>query len=376
MAKAPASKQTLKHAIVLIHGAGRYGVWETKNNKRVYKPDVDGWFDRVEATLRRIHEAVRKTVPYALPFDDKFEFVRINYDSIFQRFRQDWADQAKSWGKLGPEFSLFGLGKTETDSITKFLKSADSDNFGWNNALDLILYLAPTVREAVDSEVIDQLSTKLGQDTGKKFRRWSVIAHSLGTAVFHHAYPRWMKLANDKPPGGPEVVCMVSNLAQLVRFEDVDPYQSALRPGPSPSPATYVDCRHDFDLIARIAPFEPQWPPENFTANFVQRRVSKIYPGDEISEWPRTAFGAVQLPHEISHYMIQPEIVAELWGPLFEYTEDPASMRAAAAAILPKAAEDVLHYELTAVVEEQLQKIKGLIDEKAVIQILTDYFGG
>jgi len=367
----------LKHALLLVHGAGRYGKFEvdSKGNK-TWKPDTKGWFASATKTLEAVFDIAKAPAGKTEAFGDLFEVVEISYDRIFEQFRQDWISQAKQWEVLGPELKFLGLDQKTIQSVRKFLKSGEEDNFGWNNVLDVVLYMAPTVRAQVNAEVMKQVGA-VGSALGKKYSKWSFIAHSLGTAVIHDAYPSWVG-GRSVPPQGPQIVCSLSNLSRLLNGKTSGPHNKVMQPGQDPNPQSYIEGRHDLDFIAQILPFEPGWDSSIYSLYSRCVGLNDLYPGDTLNDWPKTVLDALSLPHEFSHYMYQPEVAARLWSNLLGKTTRRAEIRAAVEKSAPGKIEDALRNSLKAEVEKALKNLPAAdkIVESKIIQALTDFFGG
>lgn len=332
-----------KHVIFLVHGMGRYGTF--KDGK--YKPDQEGWFDEAEKALAEIHDKfVKDTLGEGVAFKDRFKVVRIEYDSILDRFRHDWQLQAKEWGKLG----LTGLAA----DLRTFFQGNSDEAFLWTHVADVALYVAPTVRAHVQARfsklVFEGLveAAKEVQQEGDVLR-WSVIAHSLGTAVTHDTLARLEKLADKDPTLSavwtpPRVVCMAANVARVLTDDDLGVYGNELAPTGPDKPNWYLNCNHQLDPFVRVDPFAPTaggWVAPGSAYRDLSG-LSEYYLVEEVAEWLRDGedldkFAAV-VPHGFTHYMRQPRVAAVLWPcllgrPPFEWSPiiEPAVRKAYAA---------------------------------------------
>lgn len=393
MATAPAVQAVqLKHAVVLVHGAGRYGTWTAPAGAAgpTYKPDTSGWFKKAEDTLQAVFEIARDAVHAKFPtaisktakFADFYKVVPVNYDSIFEQYRQAWVSQAGKWPSLSTELNLLGLGKDTTAQVRKFLQSGKDDNFGWNNALDVILYLCPLVREHVNAKVMEQISTALAGTAatpaglGIDYHSWSVIGHSLGTSVMHSAYPRWAKR---RQIVGPEVFCAVSNLSRLM---DVGS-PGDMRPGEGSAPQTYIECRHAFDILPNLRPFNPNWPSHHTGLYSSCVDLDDIYFGANESDYPNSAWKLIELPHEFWHYMYQPEVAGALWSNLLGMPDITgiggvsADIADAVARKAPGKPDDIARRRLKAKLDGILGKVgdPNKLDNSTIVKLITDFFG-
>jgi hypothetical protein len=380
-----AQPATLKHAIILVHGAGRYGKWENAPaGSPKYTPDTEGWFKRCSDTLETVCDIARTAIGSKRSFDDRFVVRTINYDKIFEEFRQAWVQQAGKWGDLGKELNVLGLGPDLTDSVRNFLLSGKEDKFGWNNALDVILYLCPTVRSHINASVVRQIGEILAgteeqpAGLGIDFERWSVICHSLGTAVFHDAYTEYagaLAVTDGRPVRGPDLMCAVSNLSRLLTGSA---YSSIMKPGRDPAPATYIECRHNLDFIAHVNRFDPQWDTDTHGLYRPCIGLNEIFVGANLEDFPESPFDALTLPHEFWHYMYQPEVAGAIWGNLLERTTARATIATAVGRAAPGRLDEELRNRVKTEFDKVIAKVgdPNKLSSTKIFQLLTDYFGG
>jgi hypothetical protein len=390
----------LKHAIFLIHGAGRYGKLDKPTDKSMpkYQPDTGGWFERAQKVLKDTHDIAAAAAKRTDKFKDAFEVVPIRYDHIFERYRQAWVQQAGEWSKLGKDLSILGLSATQTESVRKFLADGATDNFGWNNILDVVLFLCPTVRAAIAADVMDQISLALagekakpkGKDKSKDdkppasglgvtYDRWSVIAHSLGTAVFHESYASFLADRPGNAPIGPQVVCSLSNLAALLMDKVPGPYNHTMRPGPDPAPETYIEARHALDLIALLKPFEPNWPASEDGIYRPCVGLQDVFFGENYDDFPDSPEEAVNLPHAFWHYLYQPSVAGVLWANLFGFSLSEQKIAKAIRDNAPGKPDDFIRDQVKQKVDKILEEAKKIGDVSksggAIVKLLTEMFG-
>jgi hypothetical protein len=310
-----------KQIVFLVHGMGRYG----RMQDGAFKPDQTGWFADVEGALEANYDTfIKAGMGKGVAFKDRFTLVRIEYDSIFETIRAAWKEQAESWSQLG-------LGHGVIGDIQNVLKQKDEDAFLWTHAADVAFYAIPTVRDAVKMHVIDQILAKLTQaiEAGP-FDTWSVIAHSLGTAVIHDCLLLLQHRAETKfgdwlPPRS---LCMIANVARALTNNDAAAYDDAISPSGPGRPDYYLNCNHELDPFTRIDPFAPAsggWvAPGSRYRNL--STLSDYLLEKAVVDWAQDAkdfskFAAL-VPHGFTHYLAQPAVVSNLWGCLL--SQSPA----------------------------------------------------
>src|SRR5579871_1948386 len=153
----PASTD-VKHAVFLVHGMG------------VYQP---GWEKTVVESITAAYnkyEFLKK-----VDIGDRFEFVPVGYDDIFQEIVKNWGDNAAILAKLPA-----GMVPADVQRLTSWMQSAGElkNNFLWTHAADVLLYRAfRLVRERVCASVATQIIKKVTQQyLDSQESSWSVIA--------------------------------------------------------------------------------------------------------------------------------------------------------------------------------------------------------
>lgn len=361
-----------RHILFLVHGMGRYGVWADGG----YKPDPNSWFEACEKELRDNYARfIQDTVGAA--FDDLFVIRRIEYDSTLDHFRAAWETQSNDWSQLG-------VGKGFIGQIQTFFRKNSDDAFLWTHLADVALYMAPTVRAHVQAHVATEITKVLAKALrDRQFGQWSVIAHSLGTAVTHDTVSQLARLT--KTPWGaelgpipaPRALVMVANVAHLLTDSASTLYADTLAPIGAGHPTYYISCAHVLDPFTRLAPFQPDWTSPRYRA---LSKLGVYYLAPEVIDVLRSGenhnkFGQV-VPHGFKHYLRQPEVTATMWPLLL--AEDPADYPDIADAVLeayrdeerkalkaklkPKLDDLLVHLPPADPVLEQLLKLlKGLL---------------
>jgi len=244
-----------KHLIFLVHGMGE---WQA------------GWSGDTQDLIRELYGRY----PYlnSLPFDDRFKFVEVRYDQHFEERREQWKTEAAA------VLSTMEAGGLESGVVSKLMDivaAPGESNFLTTHVLDVLLYrFVPLVAEQVKVSVARQIvEAILAARSGPV--QWSVIAHSLGTAVTHDTLDG---LYNTAIPGldmqtltpadlKAQTIVMLANVSRVLQTK-AKVYQSAVRPSLSLNGGAcdyLVSVRHKWDPFPMPRPFEPtdDWPDMN-----------------------------------------------------------------------------------------------------------------
>lgn len=279
----------MRHKLFLVHGMGVY--------------DGDAWATELKKVLVTAYKKYPKLA--ATPFDTQFEIEMVHYDPIFQEIVSRWQADAKEIQPLAID-----VGATHVAQLVGWLRTAGKKdgNFIWTHAADVLLYrLSATVRERVKVHVAKQIVDGVSKQYKKEQESlWSVIGHSLGTAVAHDALDM---LATGTVPGtdisafDPTIeqaqsITMIANTSRVLETV-VDVYQSAVRPGKAGQGGRdclrYLNFRHFLDPFTIPRMFHPQsWPDD---ATVAQRR----YQYYEVTHVHQVNV------HDVCHYLLNPQ---------------------------------------------------------------------
>jgi hypothetical protein len=165
-----------KHVVFLVHGMGLF------SPTALGEPARSGWADPVVAALKLNW----KKYPFLAEdaFDDLLEVVPITYDQVFHQYLARLAEEGKSWNALFADNAV-----ADAADILEGLDDEEA-NFLVTNVCDVLLYLLPNVATMVDLLVQEQIVAHVRQRWDRESQRdvtFSVVAHSLGTAVVHSA---------------------------------------------------------------------------------------------------------------------------------------------------------------------------------------------
>lgn len=348
-----------KHIIFLVHGMGSYGKFE--DDKWVL--DKEGWFKEASDALREVYDAFIKDEPdlgRGKDFDQRFAIEFVEYDFYMEGYRDAWEAQAETWDAFPIEN---GIAK----AVTKFFKGNSDDAFFWTHVADVLLYLSPLIEDAVYVRVAKQIFEALKKyHTAGTLDSWSIIAHSLGTAVTSESLQRILRDIDQDPElrvaaPAPQVVCMAANVSRALAPGSAA-YNAVITPTGGFGVQRYISCSHKLDPFCRIRPFKPTDPA--WTGSFRYSDLNKLsdyYLLKELLDWgiDRENFdkAAAVVPHQFRHYMRQPEVVAQLWPLLLE--KEPVDFPDLEKTVREKNLADVLK-EIT---KPELEKLKKRLEE-------------
>jgi hypothetical protein len=278
----------VKQVLFLIHGMGNSanaGLGEA--DPALWGVDVK---ERLLEDLKRFRNVDSASV----------QIIPILYDDVFRSHVTRWSDLADS---------LVG---TPLASLTDWMKGTDGQDFLWGSLGDVVLYRAfAEVREHVLTHVARQMIGYVNT-LGRTDYEYSVLAHSLGTAVAHDAIHKLATVGIDgntslQPPNFRfKNFFALANVTRLVWLTDGDFYRDTrVRPPkcglPSDACAVehYTTFRHIADPVPSIVRFKRK-------------------------DWDRSHFWSLELAHyrelnvhAFTHYLAHPAVTNLLFLRLF-----------------------------------------------------------
>jgi len=274
-----------KHIIFLIHGMGTHN---------------DGWSKPTQKLIKKLYG--QYPLLSTRPFDNVFTFQEIRYDNLFQDIRQRWKDDSNA---VLQTLADNNMDDTAVAKVAELGAAGNQDNFFTTHILDVIFYrFVPLVTDYVRVNVAKQILTALNSASDL---RWSVIAHSLGTAVAHdtiHAIYNTPIPDNPNPPLSTadtraQVIMMVANVSRLLQT-GVKAYESIVRPSRNIRQGAcsyFLNARHQLDPFTKPKQFDPadDWPD-------VETRSEDGYQSITTS--------AISEPnvHDLDHYLENPKV--------------------------------------------------------------------
>ncbi|MCP4451352.1 MAG: alpha/beta hydrolase [Planctomycetes bacterium] len=248
-----------KSTLLLVHGMG--------------KPTGE-MFDQWKAALKKGYERYSR----GERFEDRFDCVNIEYDTLFENRRMAWNNQIDAVVNSG----VAGVDLPSRDD----LEGISEDNFLTTHILDVLLYrFIPQIAEYVRAHVITQINDAIQRANSSS--RISVIAHSLGTSVLLDAvnamYQTPDENGNTLSPGDFrfQTIAMIANISRTLGTR-WGGYDSLVRPGHDNSDnyvtSTFLSTSHRWDPLVSLRRFAPveNWPDAETVA---KERVAVVEPG-------------------------------------------------------------------------------------------------
>lgn len=327
----------MANTVFLLHGMGLHPAdWAANFKKKLAKVYANPEYKRMNAKA----------------FGERFTLVELEYDSVFRGILGRWSQDAAQLLQAKPAKNI-----PNADSMLQWLTDASKgdDNFAWTHAADVFMYrFFGSVRAQVKVHVAKQITATLDELDGEP---WSIIAHSLGTAVAHDTlHALWSDNGGADPddprvPSGygaaqypAQAVVMVANVSRVLETNpDVRGPHTTVRPGPLGSAkhgcAQYLNIRHKFDPITWVKPFEPdRWPEPD--SDYMHIRPTHI--------WNYNV-------HDLEHYFENPCVNAEVFRAIaFDGIITKKEQEAAQEAFKP--------YKFKSVDEATISKVRGELE--------------
>lgn len=294
-----------KHLLLFVHGMG--------------KPDAHFY----EAGLKVLKAAFMQypLLKENFSFDEQFEAMPIVYDNEFEQLRSRWRDDVDAI----KDTLARDIDDRDADAKASVDKQIEElhdlagsgpDNFFNTAAMDVLLYrFFRTVRMNVNIQVSNQIAQRI-QGDGPDLPDWSVLAHSLGTAVVHNtlnamystSFPNGATLRVQDTR--PDVVMMIANVSRVLQLPSVPVLCSRVKPGSVLSGRccrVYLNARHRLDPFMKPKPFDPDaWPDPVFFNNGQYQRLQP-------SHFVMDKLAGV---HDLDHYLLNPRVHVPLFKSL------------------------------------------------------------
>lgn len=268
-----------KHVLFLVHGMG-----DNVNDDGSIQTD---WADQARQTLESIYK--KYDILSRVPFDERFDIVAVNYDTVFNNLIKRWAEQSAALRTTGvPIDGIVG-------DVFKWLDSGakQEDNFAWTHVTDVVLYrFFSLVRQRVKTHVAKQFTAALTPNNEGSVSSWSVIAHSLGCAITHDvlhamdatsANEAGISILDAMVPSA-NMVAMIANVSKILE-NDIGVYDSQVVPPTTIKSNTvcfnYLSANNKYDpfvLPERFDPKDdPEWKLAKKNKTFLDIRVENVH---------------------------------------------------------------------------------------------------
>jgi hypothetical protein len=302
-----------KHQIFLIHGMGNF------------EPGWSGGIQKQMTDLFGKYQAFRDE-----GFANDFEFKEITYNQVFEAWRKQWKEGA---AKAAEGLVADGLMKNSVaGQLVNLAGSPSGDGFLRTHVMDVVAYrfllpMAQEVWRSVQNQILGCLKALPKDDA----IHYSIISHSLGTAVAYEAFHAMMTVGAGDPgaPLGtafrPDNVFMLSNVVKPLWNRGAVVYQPVM--APSLSVATgwcfrMANFGHALDPFARLDKFTP---PDDWFAQMAPK--SRVYQDVTIPAADLQDPNVHAFEHYLGHPMVHVPILRTLAG--FQEAVTPAELSAA-----------------------------------------------
>jgi hypothetical protein len=239
----------MPHVLFVVHGMGVHL--------------EEDWMDGVKKELKKAAPSFDIFQEY--PLEQWVKLEPVTYDGVFRRVLKDWNQSVDSLSAYAYENQL------DVTDLVSWLDDVDETekNFFWSHVVDVILYrFFKQVRAEVDARVMSQLADGIAQARAAG-SGYSVLAHSLGTAVAHNALHLLAtqtygnSTALNPPATRIDNLFTLANVSRVLELESIPVQDSTVKPGPTDSSTTYLNnyynFRHRFDPIPAFRPFRADW---------------------------------------------------------------------------------------------------------------------
>lgn len=346
-----------KHIIFLVHGMG--------------DPAKGEWYKPVETKIKELY-ASYPGLKSMYPFDTYFEIKELYYADKFEDLRRRWKSEAKTI--LENKEITISDNQVAKKLIEATKNLGKNDDFIYTNIMDVIFYrFSSLIRDRIKASLAENI---IGQIEDPKVEQWSIIAHSLGTAVIHDTLDAMYKdkgradiIKNKRP----HLITMIANTSRLLQT-DIDAYKSVVKPsyGYRDNCACdfYLNLLHSLDIVGIPNKFNPDttWiNHDSYVNNFYNlNNLNHLLPEYIIDQ-------NIASIHSIEHYLENPEVHILLYKLLtslpFLIPDDEKNKRI-------KEFNDKIQKDDIKRIRKALQDIlpKESANWEEIIKVLFDYF--
>lgn len=272
-----------KQVIFLVHGMG---------------DTVPGWSAPVQDLIRQKYSLYK--VSKLQKFDSTYAFKEINYNQVFEDHIETWEEKSQI---VTSKLEASGIDIDLLDTLMDMTQKTARKEFASTHVLDVILY---RFMKGLKSQIISNISTQIAGRLSDN-PRYSIICHSLGTAVMHDVMQA--NLTTNEFPlstahGIPNVYMTLANVSRVLQDADTNVYTSAVRPRLKDKNKLYgctrfINASHALDPFTKVRTFAPEW--KKGAAKPLNNLYADSYEPVKISGL--TGFN----PHDFEHYLEHPD---------------------------------------------------------------------
>jgi hypothetical protein len=274
-----------KHVLFLVHGMG---------------DTVPGWSEPIQDLIRQKYQQYK--ISRNIRFDNSFAFFELNYNYVFTSHIERWEEQANAVTTM---LEASGIDDQLLSSLMSFTTKTARKDFAATHILDVILY---RFMRGLKSQVIAHLSEQIvGRlNESATVPSYSIICHSLGTAVMHDVMQANMTTPHfplSTAHGVPEVYMTLANVSRVLEDSDTNVYTSAVRPRLADKNRPYgcnqfINVAHNLDPFTMVRTFRPSW--KKGATKALDNLKYDSYQSLKIS-------GLTGInPHDLGHYLAHP----------------------------------------------------------------------
>lgn len=284
-----------RHQIFLVHGMGEF---------------EPGWSDGIVQQLGGLFDSY--PVLKEEGWREFFEFKELRYDQVFEAWRQQWRDDAAS---VAGTLTQLKLDSGAARHLVDAARAPTGNSFWQTHVLDVVGY---RYMLAVAQEVWRELQTQMlaHLQSFPSLPDYSVIAHSLGSAVAYEALHAMISATPSLPSGQrPVHFLAVSNTARLLWNRTADVYDKKVGPSVTDHQGLcnhFMNLRHELDPVCQVQSFHPpapRWFSEPSTAERVYTDV--LLPAADISSQQPNIHS---MEHYLSHPLVHVPLLRRLAG--------------------------------------------------------------
>ena len=285
-----------KHIVFLLHGMG-----DTSS----------GWSQPLQEQLHKKYKDYK--VSESIKLKNKCEFKELNYNHIFTSHIEKWQSNGRA---VESQLEASGATSKTLSWLASISQATAKKEFLATHVLDVILY---RYIKGIQSQIISHLSSAIvgtlnAHSVPGTVPSWSVICHSLGTAVMHDVMQA--NMTTDEFPlgsahGTPVLYMTIANVSRILQDSDSDVYRSAVRPTLKDRSKLYschrfVNVRHELDPFTIPSRFNPPWKKGHSNPVYNLRKASNFA---TIETKGLTGIN----PHDLGHYLEHPQVHAEIF---------------------------------------------------------------
>ncbi len=335
-----------KHIVFLVHGMGNF---------------EKDWSISIRKQIKDAFQSYKRVAEQGAIAD--FDFVEITYNQVFESWRKQWREDADAAASAA---TALGLNGGMASKLVALAKAPTGDSFLQTHLVDVAMFWGLTqVSEEVCQQVRLQILSVLKSSPQNDIPKWSVIAHSLGTAVTTETLHKMFTHSVDGVPlpdvFRPEYIFAVANVSKLLWNKGGDFYGNEVRPhvlGTQGMCWKFGNFHHALDPFCHLDPFSP---PDYWFPAHVDR--SRVYDDVELDAKDIQNINVHDFGHYLSHPDVHVPIISTLlnWPELIEPGEKQEALKKWRKARLSEVALGKAKKQLGSYVQDKATPLKDAL---------------